>query len=81
MTKADLYDEDILLWSERQADLLRHAADGMQGNQEAPDWPNIIEEIESVGRGELHAVKSLLVQSLVHDLKADAWPLSRELPH
>ncbi|WP_428487199.1 DUF29 family protein [Rhodopila sp.] len=44
-----LYDEDILLWSERQRDLLRRVAAGEPVN-EAPDWPNIIEEVESVGR-------------------------------
>ncbi|WP_428487808.1 DUF29 domain-containing protein [Rhodopila sp.] len=81
MPNADLYDEDILLWSERQADLLRRTAAGAHGNQEAPDWSNIIEEIESVGRGELHAVRSLLVQALLHDLKVQAWPSSREVPH
>ena len=47
---------------------------------EAPDWANIIEEIESVGREQMHAVESLLVQALVHDLKSEAWPLSREVP-
>jgi hypothetical protein len=81
MTDADLYDSDILLWSERQAELLRQAADGVRVNAEAPDWPNIIEEIESVGRSELHAVQSLLVQALLHDLKIAAWPQSRDVPH
>jgi len=28
-----------------------------------------------VGREQLHAVASLLVQALVHTLKAEAWPL------
>jgi hypothetical protein len=76
----DLYDNDILVWSERQAELLRRLATGQPVN-EAPDWPNIIEEIESVGSEQLHAVTSLLVQALVHMLKAQAWPLSREAPH
>jgi hypothetical protein len=74
------YDSDILLWSERQRDLLRRVAAGEPAN-EAPDWPNIIEEIESVGNEQLHAVTSLLVQALTHMLKAEAWPLSREVPH
>jgi hypothetical protein len=43
----DLYDADILTWSERQAELLRRVAAGESVN-ESPDWPNIIEEIESV---------------------------------
>jgi len=81
MADTDLYDFDILLWSERQAALLRQAADGVRVNTEAPDWPNIIEEIESVGRSELNAVQSLLVQALLHDLKIAAWPQSRDVPH
>ena len=81
MSGIGLYDEDILLWSERQAALLRRVADAQCGNEEAPDWLNIIEEIESVGRGELNAVRSLLTQALLHDLKVAAWPASREVPH
>jgi len=77
---SDLYDADILLWSERQAELLRLVAIGAAVN-EAPDWPNIIEEIESVGSEQLHAVTSLLVQALTHMLRAETWPLSREVPH
>jgi hypothetical protein len=77
---ADLYEADILLWSEQQRDLLRRVAAGEAVN-EAPDWPNIIEEIESVGNEQLHAVESLLIQALVHMLKAQAWPQSRDVPH
>ena len=75
------YDTDILLWSERQAALLRRRAAGELVNEAALDWPNIAEEIESVGNEQLHAVTSLLVQALTHILKAEAWPLSREVPH
>ena len=76
----DLYDIDVLEWSERQAQLLRQHAAGERTN-EPLDWPNIIEEIESVGRGELKSVQSLIVQALVHDLKCQAWPLSFNEPH
>jgi Domain of unknown function DUF29 len=75
----DLYEFDILLWSEHQGALLRRVAAGEPAN-EMPDWPNLIEEIESVGRSDLRAVQSLLLQALVHDLKAEAWPLSRDAP-
>ena len=34
-----------------------------------------------MGNEQLHAVQSLLIQALVHMLKAEAWPLSREVPH
>jgi Domain of unknown function DUF29 len=73
------YDADILLWSEHQAALLRRVADGEAPN-ERPDWSNIIEEIESVGRSDLHRVESLLFQAFVHMLKAEAWPLSTAAP-
>ena len=69
------YDTDILVWSEHQARLLRRLAAGEQ-----IDWENVIEEIESVGNDQRHAVESLLVQALRHMLKADAWPLLRDAP-
>ena len=76
---SDLYDDDVLLWSERQGALLRRIAAGEPVN-ERPDWSNIIEEVESVGRSDLRAVESLLLQALVHMLKAEAWPTSPAVP-
>jgi hypothetical protein len=61
-----LYDTDILLWSEQQAELLR------QRSANALDWDNLAEEIAAVGRRELHAAESHLIQALLHDLKAEA---------
>ncbi len=78
---SDLYDADILEWSEQQAALLRRVAAGERLNDASPDWANIIEEVESVGREQLHAVESLLVQALLHRLKAEAWPQSNAVPH
>jgi hypothetical protein len=77
---SDLYDNDILLWSEREAALLRRLAAG-EGVNDQIDWENVIEEIESVGNEQLHAVESLLVQALRHMLKAEAWPLHRDAPN
>ncbi len=77
---ADLYEDDILLWSEQQADLLRRLARGERVNDQI-DWENLVEEVESVGRSELSAVRNLLIQALLHDLKARAWPGAREVPH
>src|ERR1700689_172621 len=76
---SDLYDSDVLRWSEQQADLLRRLARGERVNEQI-DWENVTEEIESVGRDQLHAVQSLLRQALSHMLKAEAWPLSRDAP-
>ena len=77
---SDLYDTDVLLWSEQQAALLRRIAGGERINDQV-DWENVIEEVESVGREQLHSVESLLVQALAHMLKAEAWPLARDAPH
>lgn len=75
---SDLYDTDILQWSERQGALLRRLAAGERINDQI-DWENVVEEVESVGREQLHAVESLLFQMFVHLLKAQAWPLSRDV--
>jgi len=69
----DLYGRDVLAWVEAQADLLRRLRDGERINA-VMDWPNLIAEFEDLGRAELHAVESLLVQALVHLLKSHAWP-------
>jgi hypothetical protein len=75
-----LYDADILEWSEHQAELLRRVAAGEVPNV-PPDWPNIIEEVADVGLNSLRACRSLLLQALLHDLKAAAWPLARDVAH
>ena len=70
------YEDDILVWSERQSELLRRIARGERVNDTDLDWPNIAEEIESVGRSELRACEGALRQALVHMLKIAAWPAS-----
>lgn len=75
-----LYDWDILTWSERQAGLLRRIAAGERVNDQV-DWENVVEEIESSGRSDLNAVTSWLMLALRHDLKAEAWSHSRDVPH
>jgi Domain of unknown function DUF29 len=72
---SDLHEDDILLWSEQQAKALRRRA----ANE--IDWDNVAEEIEAVGRSERNAVESHLVQALLHDLKVEGCPLSRNVPH
>jgi hypothetical protein len=73
------YDSDILIWSEHQSDLLRRLTRGEKLNEQI-DWENVAEEIESVGRDQISAVQSLLRQALIHVLKAEAWPESRDAP-
>jgi hypothetical protein len=74
------YDSDILVWSERQGALLRRRAAGEFVIDQELDWPNIAEEIESVGHGQLSAVRSCITRALAHDLKAAAWPSSQATP-
>lgn len=74
------YDTDILSWSETQAALLRRIASGERVNSDELDWDNIAEEIESVGQSQIDAIESLLFRAFLHDLKAEAWPLARDVP-
>ena len=68
----DLYDQDLVLWSEEQGRALRAAA-GAGWN--APiDWENVAEEIESLGRSERHALASHIAIVIEHLLKLQASP-------
>ena len=78
---SELYEDDIVLWSERQAEFLRRRASGRLASDADLDWLNIIEEIEGVGSERLHAVESLLLRALLHMLQAEAWPQSPSVPH
>ena len=77
---SDLYEEDIVQWSERQAELLRRRASGERVNEDEIDWANVAEEIEDVGKSQRQAVESHLTLALLHDLKAEAWPRSLSEP-
>jgi len=76
---SDLYDTDVVTWSDYQAMLLRRVAAGERIN-DLVDWENVIEEVESVGQSQVDAVKSLVINAFVHDLKAAAWPLTPYVP-
>jgi hypothetical protein len=68
------YDTDIASWSERQAALLRRLAIGERVNDIDMDWPNIAEEIESVGRSERSTLASHIGTIVEHLLKLEASP-------
>jgi hypothetical protein len=68
----DPYRDDILTWSQQQAEGLRRVRAGQRVN--GLDWDNIIEEIESLGRSDVSAVESLLLQSALHLMTVRAWP-------
>lgn len=81
MNRLGLYDEDILEWSEQQADALRHLARARPDLSNELDWDNVAEEIECVGRSEFVAVKSLLRQILIHIVKALSAPAAASMLH
>jgi len=75
----ELYWQDVLLWSESQAELLRRLAQGER--MEGVDWHHVIEEVEDVGRSEWRSVEILLRHAMVHLLKSEGWPNARPREH
>jgi Domain of unknown function DUF29 len=75
----DLYDRDVLAWSERETDKIRRLARGERVND--VDWLHVAEEIEGVGLSELHSVESFLQSMFVHLLKIKGWPDSESVSH
>jgi hypothetical protein len=70
---SDLYDIDLVEWSERQADLLRHVAAGELVN-EPPDWINIAEEIDAFGKNQGRELSSRIAVILLHVMNLEASP-------
>ena len=69
----ELYVDDVYEWSRHQAGLLlRRRAAGELINEAELDWPNIAEEIESVGKSGCRACRSALVNAIAHFMKARA---------
>lgn len=80
MADADLYDNDILAWSEQQAEALRLLAE----RRDVPnvlDLSHVVEEIEDVGRSQLQTVESHIDLILAHAIKCWADPDARSLLH
>ena len=75
----DLYEQDILAWSDHQAGLLRKVARGQRVYD--VDWAHVVEEIEDVGLSELNAVQIQLRQMIVHLLKVHGWPDHPSVQH
>lgn len=74
-----LYDADFFTWTQEQAEVLRRASPDT-----APpmiDTAHIAEEIEDLGKSELHRVMSLLVLVLQHLIKLHVAPASRDAAH
>src|ERR1700730_18122668 len=62
-----LYDEDFYAWTQEQAELLRRGGAGTDGL----DVDLIAEEIEDLGKSELHACQSLCEHIIEHLLKLE----------
>jgi hypothetical protein len=67
-----LYDEDFLAWSKQQAEALRVAA--RDGSNQALDWGNLAEEIESLGISQRSALSSQIRRIIRHLLKLEFSP-------
>ncbi|AFY35363.1 DUF29 domain-containing protein [Calothrix sp. PCC 7507] len=71
-TTQTLYDQDYYLWLKTTINQLR------AGQFSSVDLDNLIEELESMGRSEKRAIKSLLIKLFVHLLKLTYWDQERE---
>jgi hypothetical protein len=81
MSDSTLYDDDILLWSEQQAAAIRRLGATRRDLPNELDIENVAEEIESVGRSELAAVKSYLRLMFLHLMKLALDGASQDAPH
>jgi hypothetical protein len=68
-----LYGDDIVLWSERQASLLRRIAAGERVDDQI-DWVNVAEEIEALGRRDRRELRSRIRAILTQLIKLRASP-------
>jgi hypothetical protein len=65
------YDDDLVLWSERQASLIR------AGRLDLVDWQNVAEEIESLAASERRAVGHRIEILMMHLLTWQFQPVHR----
>src|SRR6266545_2850469 len=81
MSDPTLYDDELLLWSEQQAAAIRKLGRRGRNVPNELDVENVAEEIESVGRSELAAVKSHIRLVFVHLLNLIVEQESEAAPH
>src|SRR5437879_8704197 len=72
-----LYDEDFYAWTQQQAELLRRGGAGAN----SLDIEHIAEEIEDLGKSELHACQSLCEHIIEHLLKLEYAGLAEPARH
>ncbi|MDJ0598170.1 MAG: DUF29 domain-containing protein [Crocosphaera sp.] len=65
---SNLYETDFLEWTIKQAEALENH------DLKSLDWGNLKEEIEDLGKEQIHAVSSLVKRLIEHKLKLDYSP-------
>ena len=70
---SDPYDTDLVIWSERQAALLRRMAAGERVNDQV-DWENVAEEIAALGISDRRELRNRVRTILAHLLKLQISP-------
>lgn len=70
---SDLHDTDVVIWSERQAALLRRMAAGERVNDQV-DWENVAEEIEALAISDRRELRNRVRTILAHLLKLQLSP-------
>jgi hypothetical protein len=81
MSQGTLYDDDIVLWSEQQAEIIRKLGSTRRDLPNDFDVENVAEEIESVGRSEMASVESFLRLLMLHLIKIASAPESPAALH
>lgn len=66
------YDQDFYLWAQQQAQLLR------ERRFDEIDLPNMVEEVESIARAEVRAIKESVTEIIVSTLLLRAAPTAKE---
>lgn len=73
----DLYETDYVAWAEAQAAALRARGAG----RNALDYDNLAEEIDDLGKSEIHACRSHIVNIITHLLKIEFVGPLQTVPH
>jgi hypothetical protein len=72
LSLSELYEQEYDQWLEETVRILKSR------QLEQLDYENLIEELEALGRSEKNAVKSLLLQVIIHLLLLQFWTKERE---